>query len=79
MPRFFFHLYDDIDVLDEDGTQLPDVAAAVQCAATEARSLMCDTIKTEGPIVLDHRIEIEDEHGAVVATVPFRDALKIEG
>lgn len=79
MPRYYFHLHDDLDVIDEDGCELPDLAAAQARAVCEARLMMCDLIVREGRIALHHRIDIEDEHGTVLATVPFRDVVTIEG
>ena len=37
-----------------------------------------ETAKDEGRVVLHHRIDIEDERGAVLDTVHFRDAVKVE-
>ena len=78
MPRFFFHLRDDLDVEDVEGTELADLDAARERAAGEARQLMCDTLKQNGRITLGHRIDIEDGQGAVLATVHFADAVRIE-
>jgi hypothetical protein len=33
MPMYYFHLYDDVKVLDDDGTNLIDLAAARDHAA----------------------------------------------
>jgi hypothetical protein len=79
MPRFFFHLRDDLDVPDDEGTELPDVESARQQALQDARSLMCETLATSGRIALDHTIDIEDGEGTVLDTVVFRDALSIDG
>ena len=78
MPRYFFHLHDDLDVVDEDGSELPDPSAARAKAVREARLLMCELLNREGRIALHHRIDIEDDQGAVLASVPFRDAVRIE-
>jgi hypothetical protein len=76
MPRFYFHLYDDLVVRDEEGVDLPGATTAHKKAIREARSLMCATLM-EGRLVLNHRIEVEDEVGSVVATVPFAEAVEI--
>jgi hypothetical protein len=39
MPMYYFHLHDDKDVVDSDGTDLPDAAAAREHAAGVAREL----------------------------------------
>jgi hypothetical protein len=40
---------------------------------------MAATLKETGRINLRHHIDIEDEHGKVLATVRFRDVVAIEG
>jgi hypothetical protein len=37
-----------------------------------------ETAKDEGRVVLHHRIDIEDEQRAVLATIYFRDAVSVE-
>ncbi|MBA3512332.1 hypothetical protein [Sphingomonas sp.] len=79
MPRFYFHLYNDVDAPDEEGREMPDLATAHAYTVHLVRFTAAETIKDEGHFVLDHRIEIEDEHGTVLDTVYFKDAVKIEG
>ena len=78
MPRFHFHLYDDLVSHDEEGVQLVDTAAAVAHATAEARQVAAAQVLT-GRIHLDHRIEVAagDENGPIVATVTFGDAVKV--
>ena len=76
MPHYFFHLYNDVVVMDEEGRSLPDLAAARVNAIREARELMLESV-AEGRINLSHRIA--DEVGAVVGTVYFADAVTVEG
>jgi uncharacterized protein DUF6894 len=78
VPRFFFHVRDDLDVPDYEGLDQPDLAAAQTHATHSARSLMCATLIGEGRITLGHRIDIEDSEHRCVATVTFGDAVKIE-
>lgn len=78
VPRFFFHVRDDIDAPDSEGAELPDLESARERALHEARSMMCETLLRDGRISLDHRIEIEDEQGELRATVQFADAVTIE-
>jgi hypothetical protein len=77
MPRFFFHVYDDCVVRDEDGIELADAAAAKAAALAGARAMMCDQL-TSGRLSLHHRIEVEDEAGGPVLTLAFGDAVRIE-
>lgn len=76
MPRFFFHVYDDIAVRDEEGLDLPDLAAARQMALSGARALICAEVDT-GQLHLGHRLEVEDEGGACVLVLAFGDAIEI--
>jgi hypothetical protein len=77
MPRFFFHLYDDMVSVDDEGTELPDAKAAHECAVKSARAIACQEV-LEGHLNLRHRIEVEDERGTPVLTVHFSDVVKLE-
>ncbi|HWH18879.1 MAG TPA: hypothetical protein VNT77_11220 [Allosphingosinicella sp.] len=79
MPRFFFHLRNDIDAPDEEGTELPDLEAARAHATAEARNMISVSVLETGRINLHHRIDVGDETGQVVATVEFGNAVRIEG
>jgi hypothetical protein len=79
MPRFYFHLINDLDVSDYEGVELPDLNSAREVARCNIRMLMGQVLKDEGRINLSHRIEIEDDHGRVVETMWFRDAVQVEG
>jgi hypothetical protein len=78
MPRFFFHVHDDAVFTDEDGLDLADSEAARLAALAGARALMCDQVK-RGRLSLHHRIEVEDEKGGAILTLPFAEAVVIEG
>jgi hypothetical protein len=78
VPRYYFHLYNDMVVKDEEGAELPDPTAARDHAVDGARAMVCESVK-QGHLNLDHRIEVEDEQGAHVLTVTFREAFTIEG
>jgi hypothetical protein len=58
--------------------ELNDSDAARQAAIAGARALICDGV-TRGTVHLDHRIEVEDESGAPVTRIVFRDAIRIVG
>ncbi len=77
MPRFYFHLYNDLTAVDEEGQELPNPAVAHQKAIATARELAAEAVRN-GRLVLDHRIEIADESGEVVSTVCFRDVVEVE-
>ena len=78
VPRFHFHLLNDVDAPDPDGMELADLDAAREHAHKFARVTIAETIKDEGRVNLDHRIDIENEHGEVFETVRFRDVLRVE-
>lgn len=78
MPRFHFHLHNDVDVPDDTGKALPDLDAARAYATRLARFEVAEAAKRDGRVVLSHRIDIEDEHGEVLATVRFGEAVQIK-
>jgi hypothetical protein len=77
VPRFFFHIHDHEDVPDDDGLVLSDVDAAEKEAIRGARDILSEEVK-HGRLPLCDRIDVEDEAGAIVATVRFRDTISIE-
>ncbi len=68
MPRYFFHLYDDVIALDEEGVALPNAAAARLNALIGARDVIAEQVK-RGYLVLSHWIDVVDEQGELVMTV----------
>ena len=78
MPRFFFNIFDDNVTIDEQGVDLPGVAAAHEEAHRAARAILCREMKA-GRINLSHRIEVEDAEHRPVLTLPFSAAVEIEG
>ena len=79
MPRFFFHLHNDIDAFDEEGVELPSIEAARAMARHSVQFAAAESIKDHGHLVLRHRIDIADETGAIVETVRFGDVVTTEG
>ncbi len=74
---FFFHLVDGVDILlDPDGRDLPDLAAAKAWSLKEARSLLSHEVLS-GTVNLAQAIEVHDETGAVVHILPFGEAISI--
>jgi hypothetical protein len=76
VPHFFFHLYDDAVVLDEEGRELPTAGAARGEAIRNARHMACAEV-LEGHLGLNHRIEVTDSNDTPVATVHFKDVVKL--
>ncbi len=78
MPRYYFHVYDDVEALDDEGLDRADAEAAVAGAVNAARELAAEEVR-RGKLNLGHRIEVEDESGSVIAAVMFRDCVLVEG
>ena len=78
MPRYYFHLYNDVVSMDEEGVDLPDLEAAHANGIREAREMMLEMV-TEGRINFSHRIDITDSSGIVIESVTFGEAVKVEG
>lgn len=77
VPRFFFHLYNDVTSRDDEGKELPDRSAARRQALAYARDMAAVTVR-EGHLNLEHRIEVTDQDGELVVALPFRDAVDIK-
>ena len=77
MPRYFFHVYDDIIAHDEEGSQLPNEAAARLQALKGARELAAEQFK-RGYLVRSHWIDVADEEGEIMMRVTFGDAVDVK-
>ena len=77
MPRFFFNIYDDVVVDDEEGLELPDAEAARREGIRSARALACEQV-LQGHLNVNHRIEVQDEDRRRIATIRFGEAVSIE-
>jgi hypothetical protein len=76
MPRYFFHIYDELELDDDEGLELADDEAARNQALAGARAMMCDQLKA-GQLTLHHRVEVESEAGESILILPFGDAVRI--
>jgi len=77
MARFYFHLNDGHDVLiDSEGVELPDRAAAARRALDSARDILSAEIR-EGRVPLDMHLAVEDERGLTIHLLPFAQAVQI--
>ena len=63
MPRFYFHVHDDEDAIDEDGHEFATFEEALLDAVPNARALAADHV-TKGRLNLSHGIVIADAAGA---------------
>jgi hypothetical protein len=73
MPRYFFHVLNDIESREEDGQEFPDLDAAKAEARATAADLIRDEIRAGRLLHPDHRIEIEDGRGHVLHVLRFGD------
>ena len=78
MPRFFFHLHDEMDVTDDEGAELVDLDAATECAVQNVRAIASEQVRS-GYLNLGHRIDVEDEAGQALATATFKSAVAVQG
>jgi hypothetical protein len=79
VPRYYFHVRNDIDADDDEGVELADDAAARAYARNAARHLICHGIHEHGGVNLDHHIDVAGEEGIPLFQVPFRECFTITG
>ena len=77
MPRFFFHLFNAVNIHDDDGREFATFEEAQADATAACRALMANDLQNEGQITLSHRIEIEGEDGETKLVLPFRSCVEI--
>ena len=77
MPRFYFHLYNAVNVRDDLGLELPSLKAAKAEATKACRAIMAEDVCDEGQITLSHRIDIHGDDGEMKLAVPFRACVEI--
>jgi hypothetical protein len=77
MPRYYFHLYNDVTCRDDEGKDLPDPSAAHLQALSYARDMAAMSVR-EGHLYLSHRIEVTDQQGDLVLDLPFRNAVQVK-
>jgi hypothetical protein len=78
MPHFYFHLFNDMTSIDEEGVDLPDLKVAMDKATAIAREMAAESVR-QGHLALDHRIDLASDTGQTVATVRFGEVVKIQG
>ena len=76
MPRYFFHLHNDLETRDEEGLELADLASAEAVARREARACAAQNVM-QGHLALAHAIEVTDEAGTRVLLVRFGDVIEL--
>lgn len=77
MSLYYFDVFNDDVTIDEEGIDLPGPGAAVARAKSEVLALAADSVLTHGHLILDHRVQIRDMAGVVVANVRFGDVVEV--
>lgn len=78
MARYFFNVRNGFGFIeDEEGAEFPSVAEAAANAVRGARSLLSAEV-TAGQLDLRGRIEVADEGGQPILTVPFVEVVEIK-
>ena len=81
MPLYFFHANSQSGrTNDLEGTEYPDLAYARDQAMLSAKVLVAEFLKEGLPLAeaVDRSIEIVDEQGNVLSTVPFSEAVNAD-
>jgi hypothetical protein len=78
MPRYFFDLHNDMQVMDYEGVELPNLNAALKHALHEARTMIQASVADRGRIDLRHHIDVRDESGVVLNVLHFEDAVTVQ-
>jgi hypothetical protein len=77
MPLYFLHVFNRTGCSrDDEGLELPDVAAARVAAVEGIRSILRDEV-AHGMIDFEGRVEIVDDAGTLVATVSYAEAVDL--
>lgn len=77
MPRYYFHVREAGErILDEEGTDLPDLNAAGSYAVHCAGDILRGTVRS-GELPLSHAFEITDADGELLLVLPFREAVNL--
>jgi uncharacterized protein DUF6894 len=75
MPHYHFHLHNSVgSVEDEEGRDLPDLAAAREEGLGDIRSIIAEDVR-HGRLDLCGRLEVVDGTGRLLLTLAFVDAL----
>ena len=77
MPLYFFHVCTGSECVEADeGLDYPDDDAARWAAVAGARSLIAADV-LEGAIDLSGRIDVADDSGTVLFSVPYSSAVRL--
>ena len=77
VPRFFFHVLDDAVSRDDEGLDLPDLEAARMEALAGMRGMICAQVM-KGRLILNLRVDVQEDGGGTVLSLTFGDAVTID-
>lgn len=77
MPRYFFHLHNDIDAPDESGRKYENDREALEYALECARDVASASVR-RGALNLTHFVVCVADDGREVGIVRFSDAVQVE-
>lgn len=78
MPRYRFNVDNGTGFIeDEEGRELPDLDVVRAEALKGIRSILAEDVLS-GQIDLTGRLEVVDDAGTVLLTVPFGDAVAVK-
>jgi hypothetical protein len=78
MNKFYFHIRNgDRFAQDIEGVELNDIDAVHEEATVAAREMIAELVRQGGRID-GHSIEVTDDSGRVVLTIPFRSAMNLD-
>ena len=76
MPLYYFHVRGCLaEVGAGDGLDFPDDGAAREAAIAGARGMIAEDV-VHGILNLDCHIDVTDEQGSILFTVPFASAIE---
>jgi hypothetical protein len=77
MPRFFLHIRNGEEfIVDPDGSELPDLAAAKALAILGAREILAENL-VSGETLDGQQIEIYDEKDTLLEIIPFKTVFSL--
>ncbi len=77
MPRFHINLFNDTDIIDEDGQDYTDLDAAEAETVRAARDIIAEHVRSGQSVDLNHRMEITDADHELLRVVRFADVVSI--
>lgn len=77
MPRYFFDLYNELTVQDDEGQEFADLESAKSNALKQVRRLIGGLVVENGRIDLRHHLKVRDRRGTILHCVQFEDAVSV--